>query len=320
MPLTETPPELGRTGQPCGECGSQLAADQRYCLNCGTRRGGPRLPYEDAMAVKGAPAPASGVVGIPPHGPALAGPAGPPPRDVSPFAAVAAVAVLGGILLIGVLLGRGADSNQVSQAPSVVRVEDGAGAETAAAGADDGTSQTAANTQVTSDWPSGKTGFTIELGTLPKAGTDATAVDAQKAQLTSQGATDVGALDSDLYASLPAGNYVLYSGVFDTKGEATKALGKLKADFPDARVVQISENQVSSKPVGETVDSLDPEATGGAPVTATDEALEELGNQSGGDYSEASENLPDVIATEGEPPPVDNGPSGGGSGAGTVIK
>ena len=28
----------------CHECGAPLAADQRYCLNCGTRRAAPRVP------------------------------------------------------------------------------------------------------------------------------------------------------------------------------------------------------------------------------------------------------------------------------------
>src|ERR1700750_2531770 len=30
----------------CPECGSGMAADQRYCLNCGWRRGGARVDYE----------------------------------------------------------------------------------------------------------------------------------------------------------------------------------------------------------------------------------------------------------------------------------
>jgi len=34
--------------------------------------------------------------------------------------------------------------------------------------------------------------------------------------------TDLGVLDSDLYASLPAGNYVIYSGVYDSKADADK--------------------------------------------------------------------------------------------------
>jgi hypothetical protein len=36
-------PVLGPSGQPCAACGEPLAADQRYCLSCGERRGPPRL-------------------------------------------------------------------------------------------------------------------------------------------------------------------------------------------------------------------------------------------------------------------------------------
>ena len=30
----------------CTGCGNPLALDQRYCLNCGKRRGGPRVDYD----------------------------------------------------------------------------------------------------------------------------------------------------------------------------------------------------------------------------------------------------------------------------------
>jgi hypothetical protein len=56
---------LGPPGQPCAACGEPLAADQRYCLSCGERRGPPRLdPLVHARAAGGmasgaaAPAPA----------------------------------------------------------------------------------------------------------------------------------------------------------------------------------------------------------------------------------------------------------------------
>jgi hypothetical protein len=60
-------PVLGPPGQPCAACGEPLAADQRYCLSCGERRGPPRLdPLTHARATPGdkaagadAPAPAT---------------------------------------------------------------------------------------------------------------------------------------------------------------------------------------------------------------------------------------------------------------------
>ena len=41
----------GQPGEPCEECGAPLAADQRYCLNCGRRRGGPRVDYRQLHGV-----------------------------------------------------------------------------------------------------------------------------------------------------------------------------------------------------------------------------------------------------------------------------
>ncbi len=33
-------PAFGPQGEPCANCGALLARDQRYCLECGTRRAG----------------------------------------------------------------------------------------------------------------------------------------------------------------------------------------------------------------------------------------------------------------------------------------
>ncbi len=44
------PPTLAPGGEPCPGCGAPLAGDQRYCLQCGTRRGDARLPFRDALA------------------------------------------------------------------------------------------------------------------------------------------------------------------------------------------------------------------------------------------------------------------------------
>ena len=46
-PMSTEPPteQLGMEGETCGACGAALATDQRYCLNCGTARTGPRLDF-----------------------------------------------------------------------------------------------------------------------------------------------------------------------------------------------------------------------------------------------------------------------------------
>jgi hypothetical protein len=38
-----------RDGEPCASCGAPLAADQRYCLHCGTRRPEARLEFLDVL-------------------------------------------------------------------------------------------------------------------------------------------------------------------------------------------------------------------------------------------------------------------------------
>ena len=42
-------PKLGEEGERCTGCGVPLAEDQRYCLNCGGRRGNARVPFMDVL-------------------------------------------------------------------------------------------------------------------------------------------------------------------------------------------------------------------------------------------------------------------------------
>jgi hypothetical protein len=93
------PEVLGPEGETCTQCGTKLAVDQRYCLNCGTPRAQPRLDYEQALS------------------PGAAGSSANPAQDQraaqwTPLAAVVAIAILGGMLLLGVLIGQ--DDNSVT--------------------------------------------------------------------------------------------------------------------------------------------------------------------------------------------------------------
>lgn len=121
----------------CPSCGAALADDQRYCLNCGQRQGEPRVDFRQHLEDREGAAsssPAAGAAGAP----AAAAPEQPaqkPQRDYAPLAAAGGIAVLGIMLLIGVLIGRGTgDSNESSAAPQVVTV----GAAPAASGAGKG--------------------------------------------------------------------------------------------------------------------------------------------------------------------------------------
>ena len=110
----------------CEQCGVPLADDQRYCLECGQRHGGPRVDYRHYMA--GSPEPAE-----PKSEPAPAGADGEEPqkpqRDFAPLAAVGGIAILGLMLLVGVLIGKGNSDTAAAPAPQVVRVQGGGGGE-----------------------------------------------------------------------------------------------------------------------------------------------------------------------------------------------
>lgn len=117
----------------CPSCGAALADDQRYCLNCGQRQGEPRVDFRQHLEKDAVPQ-ASPPAGIapPPNGAAPEPPPQKPQRDYAPLAAAGGIAVLGIMLLIGVLIGRGTgDSNESAAAPQVVTV----GAAPAAPGA-----------------------------------------------------------------------------------------------------------------------------------------------------------------------------------------
>lgn len=121
----------------CPSCGAALADDQRYCLNCGQRQGEPRVDFRQHLEAKDAvtqtPAPAAAAT---PGGPAPES-SQKPQRDYAPLAAAGGIAVLGIMLLIGVLIGRGTgDSNDSAAAPQVVTV----GAAPAAGAKDEGKS------------------------------------------------------------------------------------------------------------------------------------------------------------------------------------
>jgi hypothetical protein len=89
-------PVVGQEGDTCEQCGSVLATDQRYCLNCGWRRGESRVDYEKRLnggtyTPNGATAPAPAAAGNP---------------QWTPGFAILAIALLGVMLLLGVLIGK----------------------------------------------------------------------------------------------------------------------------------------------------------------------------------------------------------------------
>lgn len=112
---------LPSASQHCTRCGATLATDQRYCVECGERRGEPRLPFMDGRT-PAAPEPAPVV------------PTTPASRRsrFSPGATlVAGTATLVLALGVGVLIGnagKGDDSNASAPPVQVVTVAPSGGA------------------------------------------------------------------------------------------------------------------------------------------------------------------------------------------------
>ncbi len=119
----------------CPSCGVPIAADQRYCLHCGQRRGEPRLPIMNAVAFMDAMrAPAEAVAGPAP-------PSEPHRRRISANAAL--IAGVGTLLLamgVGVLIGHAGNQSVATNAaaPQVITVHSGGSS------AETGTSETTA--------------------------------------------------------------------------------------------------------------------------------------------------------------------------------
>ena len=101
------PPALGEHGEPCAGCGAPLAADQRYCLNCGRRRGGPRVDFAATWAGDESGYQRARRRGAAPGAPEGTGRRRSRSATTRPLAAVGGIAVLGLMLLVGVLIGKG---------------------------------------------------------------------------------------------------------------------------------------------------------------------------------------------------------------------
>jgi hypothetical protein len=146
----------------------------------------------------------------------------------------------------------------------------------------------------------------VQLQTLPKDGTTPQAIADAKAALTAQGAADVGALDSDEYASLDPAQYVLYSTVSTSKADAESVLDSIQANFPDAKVVEVSSTAAED-------DDAAADGDGGA-VKQSDKELEEKEKTQTPEQAQKDlRNAPDKVESEGTPPPADNKKPGGDS-------
>ncbi len=225
----------------------------------------------------------------PPLAPAL--PQAEEPRGSSPLHIIAAVGVLMLAMGVGVLIGRSGNSKPSAAPPQVITVGSVGGATSTGTGTSE---------SFTSDWPTGASGYSVQLQTLPLSGTSVAAVQAAKSAASAKGASGVGALKSDEFSSLTAGSYVIYAGIDTSKAAAEKALAGLKAKFPAASVIRVANGAAgvggaSKKSAGSSSSG----AGGGGSLShpAPPSALENLQTSKGKSYVEKSKSLPNVVET-----------------------
>ena len=203
---------------------------------------------------------------------------------------IAGVGVLLLAMGVGVLIGRAGNAKQANTPAPVISVAQPS--VTAGTG-----STTSTEASFTSDWPSGTSGFTVQLQTLPQAGTSVASVESAKSAASAKGAKSVGALKSEEFSSLTSGNYVIYSGVYHSMGEAAKALAPLRKSFPGAKVVKVSNSASTGSPTAGG-------ASGGGGGLGSNEShpapLSKVAPSKGAkgkSYVEQSKNLPNVVET-----------------------
>ena len=128
------------------------------------------------------------------------------------------------------------------QKPTVVNVGGGqAGATTASSTAPAPGATATPAARLNSDFSLSQ-GYAVELQTLPGNGTTLARVSAAERQARARGATAVGLIspsDFTITPAPPAGDYVIYSGQYDSSAAAATALAKLRHAFPAAKVIAV---------------------------------------------------------------------------------
>jgi hypothetical protein len=223
----------------------------------------------------------------PPRPPGVASAGSGQSQRNSTLTVIAGVGVLLLAMGVGVLIGRSGASKPSTVPAQVITV--------ASSGSSTGTATSPQEASFTGDWPSGKSGYTVQLQTLPQSGTAVSAVESAKSAAGAKGAQAVGALKSEEFSSLSSGSYVIYSGIYNKKPEAEKALTGLKKSFPGAKVINVSNGGGSStaEPPTSSPGGVGESESHPAPPSV----LKSLKGAKGKSYEEKSKNLPNVVET-----------------------
>jgi hypothetical protein len=229
---------------------------------------------------------------------------------------------------VGVIVGRSGGSSD-NEALLAALKEGNATAAVSSAGAGSGAENVSDTSLLPSDF-SLDDGYTIKLSLLPIDGTDQAAADTAKSDAEDKGAKDVGIINPGDYASTPdqgQKDYILYSGEFKTKGDAEKALGDLKKDFPDAQVIGVKSSgagggssnsgaggagQVIAHTDHGDVHQVTVEPPSDEQIQESTDIVNDIANQTGQDYTDQQAQLPDVIPVGGDPADAPPLPTGAG--------
>jgi septal ring-binding cell division protein DamX len=249
-PGTEQVP-AGPPERRCPRCGSVLSFDQEWCLHCGAAAGtevveasGWRVPI-----YLGGGLAALAVIGVILAIVALANQKQEVAQKPAPTPGASAVAPLPTTTVVPTpttdpLATVTPDPNATPDPFESVTPEptedpgfdDGTEDDGTDDGFDEGTEDDGFSTDTSSSFPdwSGTDGYTVII----KSATSLSAAE-RAARSAEEKGHSVGILNSDDYASLNGGYYVVFVGEYATKSEAEDALAGVKADFPDAYVRQV---------------------------------------------------------------------------------
>ena len=305
--------------EPCQECGAPMDRQQRYCVSCAARRADVSNPASRYFAAASRQRRRG----------TTSGSSQPPTTSNGTRAAgVFFFALLPIAVAVGVLVGRGGSSTDDDALLAALRQSD-AGAIAAADQAK--TEDVSTATDLLSSDFSLDQGFTVKIGALPVDGTDQAAVDQAKSDAEDKGAEDVGIINPGDYATTPdqgQKSYILYSGEFKDRGSAEKALAGLKKDFPDAEVIgvkssaaagassakggDVNQNKVVAETSHGTVHQVSTAPPSKEQVEHDTAIVNDIGNQTGEDYTDLQQSLPDVTVVGGNPEDAPPLPTGAG--------
>jgi hypothetical protein len=281
------PPARAPSGA-CPACGAAVAQDQRYCLECGERQAQRSEFLRSGPPTAAAPATPPRPPGATPPG-ASGEPGGQRNNTVTLLAAVGVLLLAMGV---GVLIGRSGSSSGRTPAPQVITIGSSAATTTGTGNGEEA---------FASDWPAGKSGWTVELQTLPASSTPSQLAAAKTA--ASGKAKSVGALKAEEFPSVGASGIVIYSGDYRSKAKAQRALAALKGSFPGAKAVQVS----SGASAGSGSTSKAPPASAGGNKPSVKSSLSKPAplssikkgkHSSGKQAEEESASLPEVVETD----------------------